>query len=182
MHPSDEDSAFMPHDCGQRFRATHDRFSQMTRASKNRVVAPDCRGKDNEISSVCVVGSMLLTKTQTEPLQSIRFHGGNLVRAADRVSQFDQKCGNTTHAAARDTNKMNRVTLTRQESGQIKRKSALARGNGTGPRRRLSKRVAIFRDGLHESYISPWWWRRVRRRPSALDRKNSLPFVESAPD
>src|SRR5438067_178570 len=86
------------------------------------------------------------------------------------------------NASARDTDKMNPVTLTRQKSGQIKRHSALARGNGAGPRRRLLRCAASFRDGLHESYIFPWLWPHARLHPSAPGAKNSQPFVESALD
>jgi hypothetical protein len=56
---------------------------------------------------------MLLGKTQTEPLQSIRFHCANLVRSTHSVPELDQKRSDTTHAAAGDTDKMNPVMLTR---------------------------------------------------------------------
>jgi hypothetical protein len=64
VHSSDDDTAFAAHDCGQRFRATHDRLSAIARADKNWVVASDCRRKDNEISGAGILWSMLLTKTQ----------------------------------------------------------------------------------------------------------------------
>src|SRR5262245_22480504 len=182
MHSGDNDAVFAPHDCGQRFRPAHDRFSVVARANKNWIVALDCRRKNNEISGAGVLRSMLLTKTQTETLQSIRFQRANLVRAADRVAQLDQKRRDTAHAATGDPHKMNPVTLACQKSRQIKRQSALARGSGSGPRRRLLRRAAFFRDGLHEWYISPWLWQRARPRPSARGARNSQPSVESAPD
>ncbi len=155
MHSSDDDAAFAPHDCGQRFCATHDRFSAVASANKYWVVAPDCRRKDNEISSAGVLRSMRLPKTQTEPLQSISFHAANLVRAADCVPELDQKRGDTAHATACDTNQMNPVLLTREECWQVKRQGTNAPCCGASLRRRLRSHAAIFRDELHESYISP---------------------------
>jgi hypothetical protein len=57
--------------------------------------------------------AMLLIETQTEPLQSTRFHRADLVRAADCVPELDQKRGDTTHATSRHANKMNPMILTR---------------------------------------------------------------------
>jgi hypothetical protein len=79
MHSSDDDAAFAAHDCGQRFCAAHDRLSRISRATKNWVVAPDCGRKDNQVSSAGMFRSVLLVKTQTEPLQSISFRCANLV-------------------------------------------------------------------------------------------------------
>ena len=79
MHSGDDNAAFAAHDCGQRFRTAYDRFPVTARANENWVIALDCRGKNNEFSRVGVLRSMLLAKTQTESLQSIRFHGADLV-------------------------------------------------------------------------------------------------------
>jgi hypothetical protein len=63
--------------------------------------------------------AMLFMKMQTEPLQSICFHCAHLVRAAHCMPEFNQKRRETAHAASGYPNKMNPVTLTRQELRQI---------------------------------------------------------------
>src|SRR4029453_16172192 len=97
------------------FRAADGRFSAIARANKYWIIALDCRRKDNEISRAGVLRSVVLPKTQTQPLQSICFHATNPVRTADCVPEFDQECGDTAHAAACDANKMYPVLLTREE-------------------------------------------------------------------
>jgi hypothetical protein len=101
------------HDCGQRFGPAHSWFPTIKRADKNWVVIPNCRRKDDEICCAGILRPMLLGKTQTEPLQSIRFRCANLVRSAHCVSELDQKRSDATHAATGDTDKMDPVMLTR---------------------------------------------------------------------
>src|SRR5262245_41890584 len=182
MHSSDDDAASAAHDCGQRFCAARDRLSRIARGNKNWVVAPYCRGKYNEVSGIGVFRSMLVAKTQTEPLQSIGFHRTNLVRSTDYVPELDQERGDTTHATACYADKMNSVQLTGEECLQIKGQRTTVPCRGAGLRRRMRGDAAIFRDGPHESYISPWWWPHARRRPSAPSAKNSQPSAESALD
>ena len=82
---------FAAHDCGEGFRATHDRFARITRAHENRIVALDRGGKTTSSASLASLRAMLLVKTQTEPLQSIRLHGADFVGAADLVSELESK-------------------------------------------------------------------------------------------
>jgi hypothetical protein len=62
---------------------------------------------------------MLLMKVKAEPLQSFGLCSCNLVRPAYCVSQFDEKPGQTAHAAPRNTDKMNSMLFGRQKSRHI---------------------------------------------------------------
>src|SRR6059058_334292 len=133
VHSRDEDRAFCSHNGGKRLRPPHGRFREITRAQKDRIVDRDRRGKDNEIGVAGVVRMMVLVKTQTEPLQSIRLHGAGFVGAANLVPKLEQKCRDTAHPAAGYADKMNLMMLTREQFRKIK-----------------------LRGVLHGSYISPW--------------------------
>jgi hypothetical protein len=102
-------------------------------AHENWIVDLDRRRKDNKIGGAGVVRTMVLVKTQTEPLQSIRLHGAGFVGATNLVPKLEQERGETAHAAASHTDKMNLMMLTREQSREVK-----------------------LRDELHGSYISPW--------------------------
>src|SRR5207237_7151952 len=129
----DEDRALCSHDGGKRLRPPHGRFREITRAQKDRIVDRDRRGKDNEIGVAGVVRMMVLVKTQTEPLQSIRLHGAGFVGAANLVPKLEQKWRDTAHPAAGYADKMNLMMLTREQFRKVK-----------------------LRGVLHGSDISPW--------------------------
>src|SRR5216110_537609 len=57
-------------------------------------------------------------KMQTGPLQSFGLLRRNFVRAADLVSQFEQKCSQSAHSGAGHANEMNPVMLAREPSGK----------------------------------------------------------------
>src|SRR5438552_19113790 len=133
MHSRDEDCALCSHECGEHLRPPHGRFPEITRAQKDRIIDRDRRGKDNEIGVASVARMMILVKTQTEPLQSIRLHGAGFVGAANLVPKLEQKCRDTAQPAADDADKMNLRMLTREQFRKVK-----------------------LRGVLHGSYIFPW--------------------------
>ena len=133
MHSGDDNAALAAHDHGEGFSAAHDRFSRIARAHQNRIVDLDRGGKDNHIGVGRILRAMLLTKTQTQALQSIRLERAHFIRAADVVPKLEQKRRNAAHAAPGDADEVNPMTLMREQLWQIE-----------------------LRDGLHESYIFPW--------------------------
>src|SRR5207237_9054775 len=111
VQASDDYPALRPHDRSERFGATHRRFPRIARAEENRIVDLDRGRKNNELGVARVLGAMLLMKIQARALQSLRFERAQLIRAADLVSELEQKRGDSTHPAAGNTDEMDLVSL-----------------------------------------------------------------------
>jgi hypothetical protein len=62
---------------------------------------------------------MLLLEAKAEPLQSFGLCRCNLVRAAHRVPQLDEKAGQTAHPASGNPDKMNFMLFGGQKSRQF---------------------------------------------------------------
>src|SRR4029453_147450 len=107
MHSGDHDAALSLHDCSDGFRAAEQRFSATARGQENRVVVLNRGGKNNEVRNVRMLAEMLLIEAQPKSLQSLGLCRCNLIRAAQCVSQLDEKPGETAHTAARYTDEMN---------------------------------------------------------------------------
>ena len=96
-----------------------------------------------------MLSEMLLMKAQSEPLQSLGLCRCNLVRAANCVSQLDQKPCKTANTASRNTYKVDPMLFRGQKSRQvwqhIPTPNILAR--------RIGARGSCFRRELHDWYI-----------------------------
>src|SRR5213593_3972652 len=79
VHSGDNDAALRAHDCSQSLRTAHDRLTRSAPAYENRIVVFNGGGKNNQLGGISLFRAMLLIKVQTEALQSICFHGGDLV-------------------------------------------------------------------------------------------------------
>ena len=173
VHAGDDNAALGLHDCSDGFRPAQQWLSGITSRDENGVVVPDGGGKNNKLRGVRVLWPMLSTKPQPQPLQSICLCGCGLVRAADCVSELDEKSCETAHAASRHTDEMNPMVFARQKSRQIGQRLATAKFFA----RRTGACGSCFRRELHESHIFPSCSPRGQLHLSARAARNSPPFV-----
>src|SRR5215211_851886 len=120
-----------------------------------------------------MLSDMLFMKAQAEPLQALGFRRCNLVRAAHRVSQLDEKPSQTAHAASGNADEVNLMLFGGQKPRQVWQSI-------TTPKflaRRIGARGSWFRRELHEWYIFQSCSPRDQLHQSVRDPHSSPPFA-----
>src|SRR5262245_3517982 len=146
MHSGDHDAALGLHDCSDGFRPAGQRFSGTPRSQENWIVVFDRGGKNDKLSGIRMLGSMLILKAQAEPLQSIRLGRRGLVGPADGVSQRNEKPCETAHTASRHADQVNLMLFTGQKSRQVRYRLAAWKFFAT----RIAACGSCFRREIHE--------------------------------
>ena len=87
---------------GEGFCAAHDRFARIAGAHEDWIVELNRRRKYNQIGVAGSGCAMLVMKTQTALLQSVRFHCADFVGASDdSVPKLEQERGDTAPSRSR---------------------------------------------------------------------------------